>query len=99
MRLVEEQRAWMEGWKAETFEPFASLRAGCWHVGRLEGWKGGRMEDWAMVNGDGPGRGVGRPWRMAVDAGHKNAIRLWVMRGLLWGADQRSWLTTLPSLA
>jgi hypothetical protein len=58
MRLVEEQRAWMEGWKAETlkrlnvgrredwkdgslrlaqargwsvrtFEPFASLRAGC----------------------------------------------------------------------
>jgi hypothetical protein len=51
------------------------------------------------VNGDGPGRGVGRPWRMAVDAGHKNAIRLWVMRGLLWGADQRSWMTTLPSLA
>ena len=68
------------------------------NVGMLARGKIGRMEDWAMVSRDGPGRGVGRPWRIAVDAGHKNAIRLWVMRGLLWGADQRSWLTTLPSL-
>jgi hypothetical protein len=33
------------------------------------------------------------------DAGHKNAIRLRAARDLLWGADQRSWMTTLLLLA
>ena len=33
--------------------------------GRVEEWKVGRMEVWAMVSGAGPERGVGPQWRTA----------------------------------
>jgi hypothetical protein len=52
----------MEGWdRPRTMDdavPVAERRRGT--------GKDGRMEDWAMVSGDGSGRGVGLPWRVAV---------------------------------